>query len=229
MPYLTVTNFSQIKIPAGINTVLLDLDNTCYQYDPCHKAALFQMQKEVEKIIGYSIPDFLSKYKEAQLQVKKRIPTQAASHSRALYAQTLFELLDRKDGPAYAHTLEEIYWDTFLKTMKKKPGLDDFLADCHKNDTTVVVVSDLTTTIQCKKIVVLGIADAIDYLVTSEEVGVEKPDPKPFLLALEKAQSNTKTAVVIGDSLEKDYAGAKALDMSFILLQHEAKTPQTTI
>jgi FMN phosphatase YigB (HAD superfamily) len=228
MSHAIVTDFTQIKLPAGIKTILLDLDNTCYQYHPCHQAGLLDIQQAIEEITG-PISNFHSLYQEAQKQIKDRISTQAASHSRVLYAQALFELLGRRDGHIYAHTLEEVYWSTFLKTMKKTAGLDDFLADCHKNATTVVVVSDLTTTIQCRKIVELGIAEAIDYLITAEEAGADKPDPKPFLLALEKANSNIESAIVIGDSEDKDIAGAKALGMVSILLQHEATTSQTTI
>lgn len=228
MSQTIVTDFTQIKLPAGIKTILLDLDNTCYEYYPCHQAGLLEMQQAIQKITG-PISNFSSIYQEAQKRVKNRISTQAASHSRVLYAQALFELLGRHDGHIYAHLLEEVYWTTFLKTMKKTHGLDDFLADCRKNATTVVVVSDLTTTIQCRKLMVLNIAESIDFLVTAEEAGADKPDPKPFLVALEKAQGDIATTLVIGDSEAKDIAGAEALGISTILLRHEAKITQTTI
>ena len=203
MSYTTAIDFTQIKVPSGIKTILLDLDNTCYEYTPCHNAALLQMQAAVEKIVGI-VPDFLSLYQKAQQQVKNRIPKHASSHSRVLYAQTLFELLGRTDGHIYAPDLEKVYWDTFIKTMKKVAGLDDFLANCRKSGKTVIVVSDLTTTIQCQKLIALDIAKSIDFLVTAEEVGADKPDSKPFLVALEKANGDIHTAVVIGDNYERD-------------------------
>lgn len=222
MAHTTATDFTEITLASHIKTVLLDLDNTCYQYDTCHIAALEAFRQAIENITG-PIPDFDEKYKDAQRRVKSRIPTHAASHSRILYAQSLCELLGRTDGHIHAPFLEKAYWDTFLKTMKKVAGLDEFLANCRKSGTTVAVVSDLTTTIQCQKLVALDIAKTIDFLVTAEEVGADKPDPKPFLAALEKAKGDTSSAVVIGDNHERDIRGADSLGIDSILITHDTK------
>lgn len=222
MSHTTVTDFTQIELPSHIRTVLLDLDNTCYQYDPCHQAAMRDFRLKLEGIIG-PLSNFDESYKIAQQRVKSRIPTHAASHSRILYAQTLCEILGRTDAHIHAPSLEKVYWDTFLNTMQKTAGLGAFLAHCRKSGKTVVVVSDLTTTIQCQKLATLQIATDIDYLVTAEEVGADKPDPKPFLVALEKAGGDIQTSVVIGDNLERDIAGATALGMASILITHDPK------
>ena len=228
MSHTTVTDFTHIELSSHIKTVLLDLDNTCYQYDPCHQAAIQDFKQALESIAG-PIPDFDTLYKAAQQQVKVRIPTHAASHSRVLYAQALCELIGRTDAHIHAAHLEKVYWDTFLSTMQKTAGLDAFLAHCRKSDTTVVVVSDLTTTIQCQKLVALHIAENIDFLVTAEEVGADKPDPKPFLVALEKAGGDIQTSIVIGDNYERDIEGAMALGIASILITHDTKNQTTPV
>lgn len=228
MEHVTATDFTDIVLDTRIKTILLDLDNTCYLYDPCHENGLRQLQIELEKIVG-PLADFSITYQEAQNQVKKRIPTQAASHSRILYVQALFEILHKTDGHIHAPTLEKVYWEAFFAEMKPTAGLSDFLANCHKNDTTVVVVSDLTTTIQCQKLIALGIAKSIDFLVTAEEVGADKPDPKPFLVALEKAHGDRHTAVVIGDNYERDIKGASALGIDSILITHGTQYKKTPL
>ncbi len=222
MTHLTVTDFTEIKLAPQLKTVLLDLDNTCYLYDPCHTIGLEKLRTSLEKVVG-PVPDFLSQYKIAQKQVKDRIPTQAASHSRALYVQALFERLGRTDGHTHMVALEKAYWDGFFTKMELIAGLTDFLADCRKSGKTVVVVSDLTTIIQCQKLAVLGIAKDIDFLVTAEEVGADKPDPKPFLVALEKAGGQTHTSVVIGDNYERDIKGAETLGIDSILITHDTE------
>ena len=138
MSHTTATDFTHIKLPSQVKTVLLDLDNTCYQYDPCHQAAMQDFRQALESIVG-PITDFDTLYKAAQQQVKSRIPTHAASHSRVLYAQALCELLGRTDAHIHAAHLEKVYWDTFLSTMQKTAGLDAFLAHCPKNDTTIFI------------------------------------------------------------------------------------------
>lgn len=227
MSHTAISDFTNIKLEAHIKTVLLDLDNTCYRYEPCHKGAQESFFKAIEKIVGPT-PELELIYKEAQLKVKGRIPTQASSHSRILYAQTIFELLGRKDGHLYAPYLENEYWSAFIKKMEKVKGLDTFLANCQKSDTTVVVISDLTTAIQCQKLLALNIAKSIDFLVTAEEVGADKPDPKPFLVALEKANGKPESSIVIGDNYERDIKGAISLGIDSILITHDA-TNKTTL
>jgi putative hydrolase of the HAD superfamily len=213
----TINSFTEITpVQLGtITVVLLDLDNTLYPYEPCHTTALAAAHALLQSKIG-PVGDFAERYAAAQKIVKDRISTTAASHSRILYFQTLLEGLAQNEAIALAPTLEEHYWNTFLTVMRINDGVVNFLVECKNNGTTVGVVSDLTTHIQCQKLVTLGIHGYIDFLVTSEEAGAEKPDARPFLLALKKAHSPAHTALMIGDSLEKDVRGAEALGIHAI-------------
>ncbi len=216
----TISDFTNLTLPPHIRTVFLDLDNTCYVYEPCSIAARAAVADAIIAIVG-PLPDFQTRYKAAQEIVKARIPTHGSSHNRALYFQTLFEGLGRTDGHIHADTLERVYWETFFTIMKPVSGLLDFLATCHQHDTTVVVVSDLTASIQCEKMRRLGIADLVHYMVTSEEAGADKPHSVMFALALKKAAADVHTTLMIGDSEPKDIAGARAQGIHTILIRHE--------
>ena len=63
--------------------------------------------------------------------------------------------------------------------------------------------------IQIKKLEKLNADKFIDFLVTSEEVGFEKPNKEIFELALKKMNLEKDQVIMIGDSLEKDVIGAK--------------------
>lgn len=214
-----ISDFRNLTIDSHIKTILLDIDNTCYEYEPCHKAALEKAQASIENIVG-PLPDFTERYASAQKKIKARIPTHAASHSRILYFLNIFEQLGRHDGHIYVKELDDEYWETFFSVIQKTLGLEDFLTAVKKNGVKIVAVSDLTTSTQCAKIKALGIEHFIDYLVTSEEAGADKPDTAPFLVALEKSGGEAATSLVIGDSIEKDFGGAQALGMTTILLKH---------
>jgi HAD superfamily hydrolase (TIGR01549 family) len=216
----TISDFTNLILPPDIRTIFLDLDNTCYVYEHCSLAARAAVATAITTIAG-PLPDFQTRYEAAQAIVKARIPTHGSSHNRALYFQTLFEQLGRTDGHVHADTLERIYWEAFFTIMKPVAGLLDFLATCQQNDTTVVVVSDLTASIQCEKMRRLGIAHLVDYLVTSEEAGADKPNPIMFTLALEKASADARTTVMIGDSEPKDMSGAQSCGIHTILIRHE--------
>ncbi|MDD5288852.1 MAG: HAD family hydrolase [Dehalococcoidales bacterium] len=64
----------------------------------------------------------------------------------------------------------------------------------------------------------LGIADYLDFTVTSAEVGADKPQPPIFLKALELAQAKASEAMHIGDQYQNDVQGARAVGIQPVLL-----------
>ncbi|KPJ50518.1 hypothetical protein AMJ40_02630 [candidate division TA06 bacterium DG_26] len=55
-----------------------------------------------------------------------------------------------------------------------------------------------------------------DSITTSDEVGVGKPNPQIFKIALRKAGCAASESIYIGDSFEKDVVGAKKVGMQTI-------------
>ena len=64
----------------------------------------------------------------------------------------------------------------------------------------------MQTSFQIRKLIKLGYKDI--SLVTSEEVGVEKPDEAIFYYALNKINLKPEQVIMIGDSYAKDILGA---------------------
>ncbi|MCS7005745.1 MAG: HAD family hydrolase [Cytophagales bacterium] len=208
----------------GVKGVLLDLDNTLYAYDEVHHVA---MQACTEKFIQeypFTTPEFFQElYNKARKRVNHELHGQGASHSRLLYFQKLFE-----NFLGYTHfekTLqyEALYWNTFLQTMKILPKALSFLQECYQKKIPICLVTDLTAQIQHKKIIQLNIQPYIKFMVSSEEAGVEKPHPYPFLLALEKMNLAPCDVIMIGDSEKKDKLGADLCRIQFYQVQHYDK------
>ncbi len=63
-----------------------------------------------------------------------------------------------------------------------------------------------------------GLGDALDFVIDSSVVGVEKPDPKIFRLGLERAGVAAHEAVYIGDLYSVDVLGSRAAGLGAILL-----------
>jgi HAD superfamily hydrolase (TIGR01549 family) len=59
----------------------------------------------------------------------------------------------------------------------------------------------------------LGVAQLLDVIVMSGDVGVRKPDPAIFRYALERLGVAPENALMVGDKVAIDVAGAKALGM----------------
>ena len=203
------------SFPAGMTrvlhskkAVLLDLDNTLYPYEPSHQAGLrgayLYYRRCIEKI---SWPVFLKAYHQGRLVIHNRLKTQGASHARLLYFKTLLEMQQGRTDFHRTRALEQAYWQAYLKKMRVNPWVRPFLQFCRRHGKRVVVVTNQTAEIQLRKIRQLGIAALIDYLLTSEEAGIEKPHAKIFRLALQKAGGRASEAVIIGDDPRHDRCG----------------------
>jgi putative hydrolase of the HAD superfamily len=63
-----------------------------------------------------------------------------------------------------------------------------------------------------------GLGDALDFVIDSAVVGVEKPDPKIFRLGVEQAGVAAHEAVYVGDLYSVDVLGSRAAGLGAILL-----------
>ena len=64
----------------------------------------------------------------------------------------------------------------------------------------------------------LGLGAAFDVVLDSAVEGVEKPDPRLFLLALQRLGAEARTAVHVGDIYHVDVVGARAAGIRPVLL-----------
>jgi len=64
----------------------------------------------------------------------------------------------------------------------------------------------------------LGVRTGLEFVIDSQLVGVEKPDPRIFGIALAKLQVPAERAVYVGDIRSVDEAGARESGMHFVLI-----------
>jgi HAD superfamily hydrolase (TIGR01509 family) len=63
-----------------------------------------------------------------------------------------------------------------------------------------------------------GLLDAVEFVVDSHLVGVEKPDPAIFAIALSRLEVAPERALYVGDIRSVDEAGARSARMQFVLI-----------
>lgn len=80
----------------------------------------------------------------------------------------------------------------------------------------LVVVSNANGTLRTK-MQRLGLAPRVDLVFDSHEEGVEKPDPRFFRIALERAGADPATTVHVGDLYHVDVEGARAAGLRAVL------------
>src|SRR3989338_5486127 len=191
--------------PTHIKGILIDLDNTLYDYLPCNEAGKQAAFELLARSLSRTTPEIGRHFEIARKNVKTRLQREigyetAASHSRLLYFQTMIEDLAHKSNPSLTKEADKIFWDNYLSTMTLLPGALDFLKILNAQKKRVAIVTDMMHSIQLKKLCHLQIDNHIDVIVSSEEVGKDKPHPASTLLALQKIKCTPRESVFIGES-----------------------------
>jgi len=208
----------------GYKGILLDIDNTLYDYSSTHSFAKDQVIKFCVKEFSLQENEIIKAYDKARKRVHIELSETASSHNRLLYFQKMLEIL-KLNPLKYAFKIYNIYWDSFLDFMSPFDGIYELL-EKYKN--RICLVTDLTAHIQYRKIEKLKLDKYCHQIVTSEEAGKEKPHPYIFMLAFQKLDLKASEVCMIGDSYKKDIFGATNLGIDAIWFNHEDKQESYT-
>ncbi|WP_322924053.1 HAD family hydrolase [Paenibacillus campi] len=203
--------------------IILDLDDTLYDYQSAHRIAMDITCKAIENELGLAAEQVQESFMQARNQIHTELDMTASSHNRLLYFQRMYEILGIHPVQ-YALDSYERYWSTLLDQMRLNEGVPEFLQSIQ--DRKVCILTDLTAHIQHRKILRLNLGEHVDCLVTSEEAGREKPHPYMFMLALQKMKLQASEVCMIGDSFKKDMLGAHRLDIQAYWYNPDAKAQQ---
>lgn len=117
----------------------------------------------------------------------------------------LFELVG--DDGRHASAAAELHRRVYQSSRRPVDGalalLEALRANVH-----IAVVTNSTVAEQTEKLATFGLAPFIEALVTSEEIGVAKPDARIFGAALRRLDVTSDEAVMVGDSWFNDVQGA---------------------
>jgi putative hydrolase of the HAD superfamily len=203
-----------------LHGILLDLDHTLYDYNGAHEHAMRAVARYCTTTLGITDTTFRDTFDQAKKIIKASLHGTAASHNRLLYFQTMLELLKLPVFP-HARNLYHIFWDSFLEYITLRPGALEFLDAAQARGVKICMLTNLTAYIQHQKIEKLELAPYLTALVTSEEVGHEKPHEAMFERGLQKLGTTRTTTCVIGDDLKSDALGGANMGMRSFWLTTE--------
>ncbi|MFH1424502.1 MAG: HAD family hydrolase [archaeon] len=205
-----------------IKAVLMDLDHTLYDYHACNDAGMDAVFGFIEKEYSKKRDDVEKIFYAARKKVKMDLLGAGASHSRLLYFQKMLEEIEGTTNPKTILEVYNLFWDTYFEKMKVPDGIRKLLEHIKTKKVKIVLVTDLTARVQMQKLEKMDLGNLIDFVVTSEEAGREKPAPYIYYLALEKAKCDIDEAIFIGDDYDKDIAGAENLGIKNFNLSHNS-------
>lgn len=124
-----------------------------------------------------------------------------------------------------ANEIVETYAGLKIASMEAFPGAIDTLIRIREMGKAMALITNGQSGSQRGKIELLGLESLslFDCIIVEGDFGVGKPDAKVFRHALEQLGAQPSEAVMIGDNLYADIAGAQALGISTIWVDWRGK------
>jgi HAD superfamily hydrolase (TIGR01549 family) len=198
-----------MSAPRGL---LLDLDDTLYDYVPCERRGRAAVLRAIASDTGRPEAELKGAYDHARKAVKARLGERGSAHSRLLY---LLEVAQHVGALSAVRRWERTFWTAYLDGAALREGARELLVGWRRAGHKVAIVTDLVAEVQLWKLEQLGLFPLIDALVVSEEVALDKPAPEAFELAIQRLGVTREGCVVVGDSAKKDGGGAARLGLPF--------------
>lgn len=149
-------------------------------------------------------------------------------------AKDMYKLAFERILPSLGSRASGIDWKWFYgeyfrahkEHMKLHSDALTVLSNIKKMKLHCGLISDVDSDFLSFSMDLFALRNFFDSITTSEEVGVAKPNPKIFQVALQKAKCKGEEAVYVGDSFERDVLGAKRVGMTPIMLCMEDTSSQ---
>lgn len=191
-----------------IKALVFDIDNTLYDYDAAHREAYRAAADYACQAFGLPAEDFDALHRQADRRLRAHTGSLcAAVHNRLIRYQLMLEQM--RKPLTHAPEMADRYWSSFLAAVKPVPGVAECLAELKAAGYTIGIGTNMTADYQFAKLERLKLLELIDFLVSSEEAGAEKPEARLFACCVKKAGCAPADCVFVGDNLEADILGAQ--------------------
>jgi putative hydrolase of the HAD superfamily len=191
----------------GIKHVFFDLDHTLWDFEKNSDLAFQKIFKKQK--IELNLNNFLEVYKPLNLQYWKLYREEKVTKSELRY-QRLKKTFDAVNYSISDILIDEIA-DQYIEFLPHFNYLFDGtfeILDYLKEKYSLHIITNGFEEIQTKKMESSKISHYFNAIITSESVGVKKPNPKVFYHALKVAGAKQENSIMIGDSIEADVLGA---------------------
>ena len=193
--------------------VLFDLDDTLFDHSGCVESGLTAVAQEFPALRRRPIPELRVDYLAHLNSVHARIMAGELDQNDARVERyrLLFASCGAHPSDSELRRAIPIYRAAYAASHRTVAGAVPLLRHLHEEvGAKVVVVTNNATEEQVTKLSGLGLNRYVDALVTSEAVGVLKPDPQIFAAAIAQGGATRDAAVMVGDSWEADVMGARS-------------------
>jgi len=210
--------------------LFFDFDDTLHDFEAAYRHGFGALARQVLVWAGARDID------AAQLKALCQDAWDAAWHrfvdgyisERELWIQRLtavFAAVGLKPEPERLNRARELYirqMEGALRLFPETKHALDLAAALHPRPVLGVLTNGVPS-IQASRLTALGLYQRFDLVLISGAVGVSKPDPRFFDLALRRAGVSANQAVMVGDNATVDVLGALRAGLHAIWLNRHGR------
>jgi len=199
----------------AIKHIFFDLDHTLWDFEVNSEKAYAVCFKLHD--IKLDFQDFMSKYRPINLNYWKLYREEKVTKKDLKYGRLkdTFEAMNYSLSDDLLCQIAEDYLVHLPKFNQLFEGTFEVL-DYLVEKYTLHIITNGFQEIQSHKMKQSGLEKYFDQFITSESVGVNKPNPRVFQYALKMAKAEAHESMMIGDNFEADIEGAINVGMQAI-------------
>ncbi len=196
---------------------IFDLDQTLYNYEECNKIAIEKITKFMKKEFGLDKKMILESYMNSRKTTNSSLKNTSSMHSRFLYIKKMLENLSIENKINYTVEIYNLYWEEFFKKMELFDWVESTFEKLYNENITIMIATDFNAKIQFEKVKRLKIEKYIETIITSQEIGEEKPSTKFAECIIKSTNANPNAVFYVGDNPKKDNFLSKYGVKTFII------------
>jgi putative hydrolase of the HAD superfamily len=194
----------------SISDIFFDLDHTLWDFERNSALTFQKIFHEAE--IEVSLSKFLEVYVPLNLAFWKLYRENKINKTDLRYQRlkTTFDSIGYEINDEVIDILSAAYITNLAAYNNLLPNTVEIL-DYLKPKYKLHIITNGFEEVQTRKLVNSNISGYFNQVINSEMAGVKKPNPEIFELALQKANARADRSLMVGDNIEADILGAKAV------------------
>ncbi len=206
-----------------LKAITFDMGETLEEMHPPQ----YQRMQEVCETLGLScsVPQVREALSRAWVRMSRVYATSEKDLPDHLYYGPWLEELGVRENleARVIEVSQALAGSEYRRTLAE--GLGELLAELRRRGLVLGIISNWSPDLvdYCREI---GIAGYFQAILASEAVGVRKPNPRIFQMALERLEAKPEEVLHVGDNYYADVQGPQAIGMEAILIDRHGLFPQ---
>lgn len=202
-------------MPAPYQHLFFDLDHTLWDFEANSKLTLLDLyhKHELEQLLKTGYDNFYKTYIAINDGLwdqyrKGQVTKQLLREKRFFETFSSFGLKDTE----FSKGFEDEYLSICPHKTQLLPGTEELLEYLKEKYELHVITNGFSET-QNIKMTKSGLDAFFGHVISSEKIGVNKPEPKIFLESMRLTGAEIEKSLMIGDNLQADIIGAQSCGM----------------